>query len=121
MRKQSSSLKPVLFAALSGVLALVGGCGSGAMYMTTLRNYPECVTQAQISRVKVDACMDSSDKTDFNACLVDKKVPQSKIDVLNSCVDAHRRSSIGNLFEAGSRGETSQFTTPWIYACSWTR
>lgn len=98
MRKQGSSLKPVLFAVLSGVVTLLAGCWSGAMYMTTLRNYPECVTQSQISRVKVDACMDSSDKSDFNACLADKKVPQYKIDALNSCVDAHRRSSIGNLF-----------------------
>lgn len=98
MRKQINPFRLALLAGLSGGFALLAGCGSGAMYMTTLRNYPECVTQSQISQAKVDACMDSSNKSDFNACLVDRKVPQRKIDVLNACVDAHRRSSIGNLF-----------------------
>lgn len=83
---------------LSAALMLVSGCASGRVYMSTLRNYPECVTQAQISPAKVDACMDSTGKTDFNACLVDRKVPQNKIDVLNGCVDSHRRSMIANLF-----------------------
>jgi len=88
-----------------GILALVAaGCAdasadaSGRVYMTTLRNYPGCVTQAQINPAKVGACGDSTDKPSLNACLVSKNVPQSKIDVLNTCVDSHRRSSIGNLF-----------------------
>jgi hypothetical protein len=68
------------------------------MYMSTVRNYPACASQAQISRVKVDACMDSGDKADFNACLVSKNVPRGKIDVLKACIDSHRRSTIGNLF-----------------------
>lgn len=91
--------KSALVGIVLGVLPLFGaGCASGRMYMSTLRNYPDCVTQAQISRAKVDACMDSSDKDSFNECLLSKKVPQSKIDVLNACVDSHRRSWIGNFF-----------------------
>jgi len=82
-----------------GAVTFLGGCASGRVYMSTLRDYPQCVTQAGISRAKVDACMDSSsDKADFNSCLAGKQVPQPKIDELNACVDSHRRSTIGNLF-----------------------
>jgi hypothetical protein len=90
----------LLIMVLSTLPLIAGGCASasGRMYMTTLRNYPGCVSQAQIGQVKVDGCMDSTDKASFNACLVSKNVPQSKIDVLNACVDSHRRSSIGNIF-----------------------
>ena len=68
------------------------------MYMSALRDYPNCVNRAQISQVKVDGCMDSGNKADFNACLASKNVPQNKIDVLNACVESHRRSRIGNIF-----------------------
>lgn len=84
---------------LLGALTVLGGCSpSGRVYMTTLRNYPACVTESGISQAKVDACMDNTDKADFNSCLVDKKVPQPRIDRLNACVEAHRRTTIGNLF-----------------------
>lgn len=89
----------VLIGIIVGVGSLFGvGCGGGHMYMATARNYPNCVTQAQISPAKANACMDSSDKASFNDCLASKNVPQSKIDVLNACIDSHRRSSIGNWF-----------------------
>jgi hypothetical protein len=94
----SKTVSGALIGLLSAALMLVSGCSSGRVYMSTLRNYPDCVTQAQISRAKADACMDSTDKADFNACLADRKVPQNKIDVLNRCVDSHRRGMIGNLF-----------------------
>jgi hypothetical protein len=90
--------RSALIGIVLGVLPLFGAGCAGHMYMSTLRDYPNCVTQAQISRAKVDACMDSSDKASFNDCLLSQKVPQSKIDVLNACVDSHRRSSIGNFF-----------------------
>ena len=85
---------------LGALLLIAAGCSSASnrMYMPTLRDYPGCVSQAQINRAKVDACSSSTDKASFNACLVSKNVPQSKIDALNACVDARRRRSIGNLF-----------------------
>lgn len=99
MRNRPNHSKLALMRIILGALPLLGaGCAGGRMYMSTLRNYPDCVTQAQIARAKVDACMDSSDKASFNDCLVSKSVPQSKINVLNACVDSHRRSSIGNIF-----------------------
>lgn len=94
----SKTVSGGLVALLSAALMLFSGCAGGRVYMSTLRNYPDCVTQAQINRAKVDACMDSTNKVDFNACLVDRKVPQNKIDALNRCVDSHRRGMIGNLF-----------------------
>ena len=77
----------------------LGGCASSdRVYISTLRNYPTCGTESGIGVAKLDACLDNSTKADVNSCLLDKKVPQAKIDRLNACVDAHRRSTIGNLF-----------------------
>jgi hypothetical protein len=97
---QNRSKRAVVKIAWAVLPLIAAGCAdaSGRVYMTTLRNYPGCVTQAQINQAKVGACGDSTDKSSLNACLVSKNVPQSKIDVLNTCVDSHRRSSIGNLF-----------------------
>ncbi len=97
---ENPSLRSSLLILLSLTLPLlVGGCSgaSGQLYMPALRNYPGCVGQAQINQTKVDGCMDSADQTAFNACLVSKNVPQSKIDVLNNCVNSRRRSTLGNI------------------------
>jgi hypothetical protein len=95
--RSKTAVKTMILGALA--LAAAGCAGtSNRLYMPTLRNYPGCVSKAQISQTKVDGCMGSTDQASFNACLVSKNVPQSKIDVLNACVDSHRRSTIGNLF-----------------------
>lgn len=98
MRNDPTDLK-VLKIGLGILMLVAEGCSStgGQWYMPTLRSYPGCVSQAQISQVKIDGCMDSTDQTTFNSCLVSKSVPQSKIDVLNNCVNTHRRSTIGNI------------------------
>jgi len=101
VRRITFASKPVhggLLGLLSAMLMLISGCASGRVYMGTLRNYPQCVAQAQISQAKVDGCMGSNGRADLNACLVGKNVPQYKIDALNACVESHRRSSIANLF-----------------------
>lgn len=85
-------------AVLAVTFCLLAGCSSGRVYMATLRDNPDCVAQAGISRVKVNACMDSRGKEDLNSCLSAQRVPQTKIANLNACVDARRRTTIGNLF-----------------------
>ena len=91
MPNRSKEIKIGLIGLLLGVLPLIAGC-AGHAYRSTLQNNPECVTQANINRDKVDACMSSRDRYDFSDCLASKGVKQSKIDDLNSCLDAHRRT-----------------------------
>jgi len=90
MRIRVSQSKFALLGAILGALALFcAGC-AGSRYMDSLHDHPFCVDQAQIPRFKVDSCMDSSDRRSLNDCLMSKYVPESKIDVLNDCVESHR-------------------------------
>lgn len=101
MKKSSEHSKFAVMTVVLGMLLLViGGCSSASnrMYMTTLRNYPGCIDQAQINRGKANACMYSTDRASFNSCLASQGVPQVKIDNLNACVEARRNRTIGNLF-----------------------
>lgn len=91
MANRAKYTKIRLIGLVLGVLPLVEGCGSHA-YRSNLQNNPECVTQANINRDKVNACMYSGNRSEFNDCLSSKGVKQSKINDLNTCLDAHRRT-----------------------------
>jgi len=91
MRNLTNQLKFALIAIVLATLPLLGvGCSSGHAYMHTLREHPDCADQAQIAQFKVNGCVQSSGKSSFNDCLRSRNVPESKIDVLNSCVDYNR-------------------------------
>ena len=96
MANRIKEMKIGLIGLLLAVPPLIGGC-AGRAYRSTLQNNPECVRQADINRDKVDTCMYSRDRYDFNNCLASKGVKQSKINDLNACLDAHR-STFRDLF-----------------------
>jgi hypothetical protein len=91
MANRVKCMKIGLIGLLLGMLPLVEGC-AGHAFRSTLQNNPECVSQADVNRDKVNACMYSRDRSDFNDCLASKGVKQSKINDLNACLDAHRRT-----------------------------
>ncbi|MGH7935036.1 MAG: hypothetical protein ACREQN_17990 [Candidatus Binataceae bacterium] len=80
-----------LAAATLGMPLMLGGCSR--RFKQTVRNNPECVTQAGINQNKIDNCLSGTRRRDeFNTCLASRGVGQMKIDRLNQCIDAHRYS-----------------------------
>lgn len=94
--RKMKQVKIIWLIVVLGTLPSFAGCGS-QMYRSNLQDNPQCVRQAQISQVNINACMDSHGRADFNACLASRGVPQYKITSLNACLNTHR-SPIGSLF-----------------------
>ena len=65
-------------------------CGCSQTFADEIRENRGCIGEAQIAPERVDGCLRNTDgqRQNVNICLVDNMVPDSKIRMLNDCVDA---------------------------------
>ena len=85
---RTTRIRGLAVAGLAALALLVASCAE--TFGDKLREHRNCIGEAHIEPEKVDTCLrDTSGHRDrIDLCLIDQMVPDSRVQLLNECVDA---------------------------------
>jgi hypothetical protein len=86
---RATRIRGLVVPGLAALALLVASCAE--TFGDKLREHRNCVGEAHIEPEKVDTCLrDTNGHRDrIDLCLIDQMAPDSRVQLLNECVEAH--------------------------------